>query len=227
MRTRPSQNPDSSVKEAHTTANERDLSVFFEANSNEDPLKLFSKWFDAAQRAGVTEPNAMALGTSNLAGRSRVRMVLLKDRSQKGFCFFTNYRSKKSEDLLENPNASLCFHWRQPFHRQVRIVGTVTKALFEESERYFHSRAWGSQVAAATSPQSQPIESREVLDQMFSRNEDRWKDQPVPLPEHWGGFWVSPTEIEFWQEQDFRRHDRWLFLRDKEKEPWTLQRLAP
>ena len=195
--------------------------------SHTKPMFLFDQWFSASKNAGVIEPNAMTLSTSNGSGDLLSRVVLLKNHGDQGFCFFTNYESQKGKNLVANPKAALNFHWRQPEHRQVRIVGTVIKSTPQESEDYFQSRARGSRIAAWASPQSQAITDRTALDELIDQSEKKFHGKDIPCPPHWGGFWVQPLSIEFWQEQEFRRHDRFRFVRKDLESPWSMERLAP
>ena len=195
--------------------------------SHTKPMFLFDQWFSASKNAGVIEPNAMTLSTSNGSGDLLSRVVLLKNHGDQGFCFFTNYESQKGKNLVAHPKAALNFHWRQPEHRQVRIVGNVIKSTPQESEDYFQSRARGSRIAAWASPQSQAITDRTALDELMDQSEKKFHGKDIPCPPHWGGFWVQPLSIEFWQEQEFRRHDRFRFVRKDLESPWSMERLAP
>ena len=192
-----------------------------------NPFQMFSSWFDGAVEAGVVEPNAMSLASADKWGHVYNRIVLMKIYDEKGFCFFTNYESQKGQQLQQNPKAALCFHWRKPEHRQVRIIGAAEKMTYEESDDYFQSRPRGSRIAAWASPQSQIVEDRSALEQKLVDVEERFKDKEVPCPPNWGGFRLAPEVIEFWQEQEFRRHDRFRFSRTAAGEPWSLDRLAP
>ena len=216
---------------------------------DEDPLVQFSHWFDEAARAksaggrfrrfGIglyksvaalfggrnLEANAMALATVGPDGKPSVRMVLLKGVDVRGFLFFTNYDSRKGRELSASPNAALTFYWPE-LERQVCIAGAVTKLPHEESEKYFHSRPRGSQIAAAASTQSQPVPDRQVLEKLFQQMEEKFANSSVPMPPNWGGYVLSPERIEFWQGRASRLHDRFCYLRAKDGS-WTLQRLAP
>jgi len=193
-----------------------------------NPTTLFETWFSAATEAGVIEPNAMTLASSDPEGNIFARIVLLKIHDENGYCFFTNYESQKGTQLLACPKAAFVFHWRQPEHRQIRMTGSVEKMSYKESDSYFQTRPRGSQIAAWASPQSQVVESREALDQRMSEVEKKYEgDEVIPCPPHWGGFRMRPLAMEFWQEQKFRRHDRFRFQRKAVSSPWTLDRLAP
>ncbi|GII66973.1 pyridoxine/pyridoxamine 5'-phosphate oxidase [Sphaerisporangium krabiense] len=188
-----------------------------------DPVTQFASWFADAVEAGLPEPNAMVLATSSAGGLPTARTVLLKGYDQQGFVFYTNYESRKGRDLAENPRACLLFPWH-PLRRQVRVEGKVTKLPREDSAAYFHSRPYGSRVGAWASRQSAVVRSREELDARFRELAERWPEDP-PVPDFWGGFRVVPTEVEFWQGQIDRMHDRLRYRRTKAG--WTLERLAP
>lgn len=189
------------------------------------PFVQFRKWFEDATREAIPEANAMTLATSTREGRVSARMVLLKGFDERGFCFFTNYESKKGKILTENPHAALVFYW-QPLDRQVRIEGTVTKMSSEESDEYFRSRPSDSQIGALASPQSQTIPNREFLDSKYKALEEKYKDLIIPRPQHWGGYRVAPRAIEFWQGRPNRLHDRMLYRR-LDDGSWKTERLAP
>lgn len=189
-----------------------------------DPFQQFGRWFQEALNAEVTEPNAMTLATVDPDGAPSVRVVLLKGFDATGFTFFTNYGSKKGHDLAHNPRVSLGFWWAE-LARQVRIDGHAEKISREASAEYFESRPRASQIGAWASTQSSVIEGREVLTRRVVELEARFKDAPVPLPEYWGGYLVTPTLLEFWQGQASRLHDRLEYrLHDGD---WRLQRLSP
>ncbi|WP_184608272.1 pyridoxamine 5'-phosphate oxidase [Sphaerisporangium krabiense] len=194
-----------------------------ESDMAPDPVTQFASWFADAVEAGLPEPNAMVLATSSAGGLPTARTVLLKGYDQQGFVFYTNYESRKGRDLAENPRACLLFPWH-PLRRQVRVEGKVTKLPREDSAAYFHSRPYGSRVGAWASRQSAVVRSREELDARFRELAERWPEDP-PVPDFWGGFRVVPTEVEFWQGQIDRMHDRLRYRRTKAG--WTLERLAP
>jgi pyridoxamine 5'-phosphate oxidase len=190
-----------------------------------DPILLFKKWFDAAVRAGLNEPNAMTLATSTRNGRPSARIVLLKDFDKQGFVFYTNYGSRKGRELEQNPHAALVFFW-QPLERQIRITGRVTKVSAEESDAYFNSRILGSRLASSISKQSSVIASRAELLQKLKKIEEKYPNGDPPRPLFWGGFRVQPSEIEFWQGGKFRLHDRLRYRRRRDGS-WTVDRLSP
>ncbi len=190
-----------------------------------DPFKQFKTWFDQAINAQLPEPNAMTLATSTIEGKPSARMVLLKDFSDRGFVFYTNYLSHKGQELATNPQAALVFWWAQ-LERQVRIEGKVCQVSPQESDEYFHSRPINSQLGAWVSNQSQIVNSREVLEQRQEELIVQYEQQIIPRPPHWGGFQVVPTEIEFWQGRPSRLHDRLLY-RLQEDNSWLIERLSP
>ncbi len=195
-----------------------------ESDVDADPIVQFHQWFDAAVRAEVQEPNAMFLATATPDAYPSGRVVLLKGADQRGFVFYTDYRSRKGAELADNPHASLCFFWPE-LERQVRIVGAVQRVSRAESDEYFQSRPLPSRIGAWSSHQSAVLPSRDVLEQELAANTARFADGPVPLPEHWGGFRVVPDEIEFWQGRPSRLHDRIQFRR--ESGVWNRRRLSP
>ena len=212
-----------------------------------DPIAQFRQWYDQAGRGsggrwrrfaiGIykafqqllgspsIEANAMVVATVDGDGHPSGRTVLLKGVDERGFTFFTNYTSRKGRELDANPNAAMVFYWPH-LERQVCVAGPVSKLSREESESYFHSRPRGSQVAAAASDQSGPIESREELQRMFREVEDLHRGKPVPIPESWGGYVLKPERIEFWQGRASRLHDRFQFTRTTDG-AWQIQRLNP
>ncbi len=195
-----------------------------EADVDADPIVQFRHWFDEALRAQVHEPNAMFLATATPDAYPSGRVVLLKAADERGFVFYTDYRSRKGTELADNPHASLCFFWAE-LERQVRIAGAVQRVSRAESDEYFQSRPLPSRIGAWTSTQSAVIASREQLERDLAANEQRFDGAPVPLPEHWGGFRVVPEEIEFWQGRPSRLHDRIQFRR--EAGDWVRRRLSP
>jgi len=197
-----------------------------EADVARDPLGQFTLWYEAAVAAKVPEPEAMTLSTATPEGRPSARIVLLRGYDDRGFCFFSNYNSHKGRELAANPYAALTFHWVEQ-ERQVRIEGRVEKTSAAESDAYFFSRPSRSRIGAWSSPQSDVIPNRETLDELFKRFKEQYPDESaIPRPEHWGGYRLIPTRIEFWQGRPSRLHDRLQFSRDGEA-GWKLQRLAP
>ena len=184
----------------------------------------FRRWFQAAQRAGVPEPNAMTLATVSPSGRPSARMVLLKGVDPRGFCFFTNYSSRKGREIAGNPRAALVFYWRE-INRQVRITGRVSKLTAAESDAYFATRPGPSRLAAAASRQSAVIASRAALESSVAALTARYPHADPPRPLNWGGYRVHPDEIEFWQQAPHRLHDRLRYR--KRRGRWVLERLAP
>ncbi len=195
-----------------------------EEDLDPDPIVQFGRWFDAAQRNGLPQPEAMAVATATPHGRPSVRMVLLKDWGPDGFVFYTDYESRKGDELAVNPRTALLFHW-QPLGRQVRVSGAAQEVTREMSAAYFSTRPIGSQVAAAISRQSREIASRDELEEAFRTKLQETGGRPLPLPERWGGYRVSPDEIEFWEHRDDRLHDRVRFR--KTPSGWETARLQP
>ncbi|MBC3539693.1 pyridoxamine 5'-phosphate oxidase [Rufibacter sediminis] len=191
-----------------------------------DPFQQFQTWMQEALTAKADEPTAMTLSTADAQGKPTARVVLLKALEKEGFVFYTNYVSRKGQQLLENPFAALTFFW-PALERQVRIEGKVQRVSPEVSEAYFHSRPRGSQIGAWSSPQSQPIQDRTLLENLEQEYSAKFKDmEVVPRPEHWGGYLVVPDRIEFWQGRQNRLHDRLLYEVESSGN-WRIQRLAP
>ena len=194
------------------------------ADLNPDPIAQFSKWLQQAIDAQLLEPTAMTLATAGKAGRPSARIVLLKGVDERGLIFYTNYESRKGRELAENSNAALAFYWPE-LERQVRANGTVSKLSRDESDKYFQSRPRGHQLGAWVSTQSDVIANRGVLEERLEQFEKRYPDT-VPLPPFWGGYILSPTEIEFWQGRPNRLHDRFRYSRQRD-DRWLIERLAP
>jgi pyridoxamine 5'-phosphate oxidase len=199
--------------------------VLNEQDLDRDPIQQFGQWFERAIAAKLPEPNAMTLATCTGQGLPSARIVLLKSYDQRGFVFFTNYQSRKGHELAENPNAALLFFW-PTLERQIRIEGTVSQGTREESEHYFHSRPLVSQVGACVSQQSSVLSDRAAFDQRVQKLLLQYAQQPVPLPDYWGGYRVRPLAMEFWQARPNRLHDRFRYSRLSENE-WKIQRLSP
>jgi len=190
-----------------------------------DPIRQFALWFDQACRADLPEPNAISLATVSAAGQPSLRTVLLKSYDSRGFVFFTNYQSRKSREIAENPKVALLFTWLA-LARQVSITGVAERISTAESLRYFLTRPRGSQMAAWISNQSNVISSRSMLDMQLEQMKQKFADGQVPLPSFWGGYLVHLHTIEFWQGRPNRLHDRFVYIR-RSVDTWTIDRLAP
>ena len=199
--------------------------VLDEGTVDRDPFQLFRQWFDAAMNSGARMPDAMTLATASKDGAPSARVVLLKKLDQDGLVFYTNYNSRKARELDENPRAALVLYWSQ-LDRQVRAEGTVERVSETESDEYFRTRPRESQLGALASPQSEVIEGREILEKGFRDLEEAYRDREIDRPEHWGGYRLRPTRIEFWQNRSGRLHDRIVYERQDDGD-WTIARLAP
>ena len=189
------------------------------------PIHQFGRWFEEARAADVDEPTAMTLATATAGGRPSARMVLLKGVDDRGFVFYTDYRSRKGEDLAANPYAALVFYWPE-IERQIRVSGHVDKVSREESEAYFRTRPLGSRLGAWTSHQSAVLPNRAALEERLRQIAEEFKDGDVPLPPYWGGYRVAPDILEFWQGRPNRLHDRIRYTRQSDGR-WLIERLAP
>lgn len=201
------------------------LAGLVEKDLAKDPFRQFEKWFQEAEAAKLTEPNAMVLSTVGREGRPSARTVLLKGIDGRGFVFYTNYESRKGRELETHARASLLFPWIA-LERQVIVEGAVTKVTREESDAYFQSRPLASQLSAWASAQSSVVSGRKALEDALKEMEKKFAGKIVPLPPHWGGFRVAPETVEFWQGRRSRLHDRLRYRRDTEGS-WAIERLSP
>jgi pyridoxamine 5'-phosphate oxidase len=212
------------------------LASLEEADVASNPIDQFTRWWNEAVASHIDEVNAMTLATVNAAGVPAARIVLLKGYNPNGFIFFTNYESDKGKNLAQNPNAALVFFWKE-LERQIRIEGTVQKVSAEESDRYFNSRPASSRIGAWASPQSAVIENRLVIEQNVERYSSIFANDFIERPDHWGGYIVKPTSIEFWQGRSSRLHDRIRYKLEtsdynaatdtRTDANWKIERLAP
>jgi pyridoxamine 5'-phosphate oxidase len=197
-----------------------------ETDVSHDPFVEFARWFAEAQEAEVLEPTAMTLATATVDGAPSARVVLLKGFDERGFVFFTDYRSRKGAELEANPRAALVFYWGE-VERQVRITGGVALVSRQDSESYYKTRPLGSRLGAWASHQSQVIPSRATLEGDLREIEARFTDGDPPLPPYWGGYRVVPDTIEFWQGRENRLHDRIRYVREGGGKGWRVERLSP
>lgn len=196
-----------------------------DAISHTDPHLIFESWFDQAQQSEPNDPNAMALATATADGLPSVRMVLLKGHGPDGFVFYTNFHSRKGGELAANPHVALLFHWKS-LHRQIRIEGPITQVTSDEADAYFASRHPESRLGSVASDQSRPLPDRQTY---LGRVEELRRQHPdgnIARPAHWSGYRVTPTAIEFWQDRDYRLHERRRFVCD-EAGGWTSTLLYP
>lgn len=194
-----------------------------ESDVSNNPIKQFDSWMKIAISKNVSEPNAMILATADLQGQPSARNVLLKSFDEQGFIFFTNKTSDKAEDINENPKVALLFSWID-LHRQVIIKGTAEEISTQDSQSYFKTRPYGSKISAWVSNQSKKIKSREELEIKVKEFMEKYPDE-VPMPNHWGGYLVKPSSIEFWQGRPSRLHDRIRYTKDKQS--WIIERISP
>jgi pyridoxamine 5'-phosphate oxidase len=197
-----------------------------EENCDSNPIVQFERWFSEAQASDLKEPNAMTLSTVSGDGRPSARVVLLKEVSDLGFVFYTNYASRKGRELEANPYAALTFFWAE-LERQVRVEGQASRVSRAQSEAYFQTRPKGSRLGAWVSRQSEVLPGRQTLEIRLKDLEARYADSDqIPLPEYWGGYCIRPEVIEFWQGRPNRLHDR-LQYRKKDENNWAIERLSP
>ncbi len=190
-----------------------------------NPIQQFNEWFQEALDSQIKEANAMTIATVDAQGKPAARIVLLKGFDENGFIFYTNYDSRKGQELAANPNIAVVFLWKD-LERQIRIEGIAEKVTHEISLNYFHSRPKGSQIGAWASPQSQVIPDRSILEQNVLDLKEKYKDADhLPIPSHWGGYQIKPALIEFWQGRSSRLHDRICYT--LEGKTWKIERLAP
>lgn len=196
-----------------------------ETDLDPDPIVQFERWFAEARDSHPDVPESMTVATCGVDGIVSARISLLKKVDRRGFVFYTNYESRKGDQIHENPRVALCFHWPK-LDRQVRIEGVVVKTTEEESDAYFATRPRGSQLGAWASNQSRVVMGRGDLDARFAEMEATYRDRDVPRPPHWGGYRVIPTWIEFWQGREDRLHDRFAY-RLRDAKDWIIERLSP
>ncbi|MFL2883530.1 MAG: pyridoxamine 5'-phosphate oxidase [Pelagibacteraceae bacterium] len=195
----------------------------FEEHDN--PIDLFKKWFDKAKESEINDPNAVAVATADKNNQPNVRMVLLKGLSEKGFVFYTNFNSKKGNELKNNQKASLCFHWKS-LRRQVRVIGEVEEVSSSEADEYYNSRPYKNRIGAWASSQSQVLDKRDTFLKKIIEYEKKYPNQKeVPRPLHWSGWRVLPKEIEFWLDGEGRIHERLIYK--KNKDSWSKNLLYP
>jgi pyridoxamine 5'-phosphate oxidase len=209
----------------HDQRKDHNRSSLGEEDLDPDPIRQFLGWFEDASQSGVAESNAMALATSTRDGSPSVRIVLLRGVDARGFDFYTNYESRKARELEANPQAALVFFWHE-LERQVRVEGRVERVSDEDSDRYFQSRPAGARIGAWSSPQSEVIANRDLLEARFRELETLYKDGNVPRPANWGGYRLLPHSIEFWQGRLNRLHDRLRYTKLPLGD-WRIERLAP
>ena len=196
-----------------------------ELNKKIDPIELFQKWFKEAEEKEISDANAMQIATVSKNGFPSVRTVLMKDIIDGNFVFYTNYESRKSKEILETKKAAICFYWKS-INRQIRVVGEIKKISEAISDKYFRTRSLGSKVGAWASMQSQPLKSRKTLLNKVEELKKKF-DNNVPRPKHWGGFQIIPNEFEFWQDGEFRLHDRFILKPIDKSSLWKCQRHYP
>ena len=192
----------------------------------DNPIDLFAEWFSEAKKTEINDPNALALATVGKNGTPSVRMVLLKDFNKKGFIFYTNLNSQKSNEIKSNPNASMCFHWKSIL-RQVRITGKLSNVPDEDADNYYNSRSYGSRIGAWASNQSSVLKSRDELLKSIEEFKKKYTNEKnIPRPKHWSGWNLNPIEIEFWLDGKDRIHERLRYTR-KDDDKWEKDLLSP
>ena len=190
-----------------------------------DPILLFKDWLSQAEKKEIRDPNAMQLATVAKNGMPSVRTVLLKDIIDGEFIFYTNYESRKSNEISETGKGAICFYWKS-LNRQIRLTGSIKKVSKKVSDEYYNSRSRGSRIGAWASQQSRELESREILMNKVKLFESKYNDD-IPRPDFWGGFALKPVEFEFWQDGDFRLHDRFILKPTTVKNEWIAKRYYP
>lgn len=192
----------------------------------DNPFELFDGWLQAASETEPNDANAMTVATADADGHPSARILLLKGFDEQGFVFYSNMESQKGREIEVNPFVALCFHWKS-VRRQVRVTGPVARVTDEEADAYFNSRPRGSRVGAWASQQSRPLADRPALMAAVENADSKYPGESVPRPPYWSGWRLTPLAIEFWQDGEFRLHDRFRFSRASESEAWTVDRLYP
>lgn len=198
-------------------------------NNNQDmknPFVLFNEWLNLATQSEPNDPTAMSIASVDKEGMPNVRIVLMRRFDERGFCFFTNFESQKGEELLGQTKAAAVFHWKS-LRKQIRIRGEVEPVRPEEADEYFATRPRGSQIASSASRQSRPLPDRKEFEDAMKELEARYEGQDIPRPDHWSGFRIMPLSIEFWDDGEFRTHDRLRFDRKTLASEWETVRLYP
>jgi len=216
--------PNQSGIDIHNIRTDYVKAGLLEDQVKKDAIEQFLNWFNEALKSKVMEPNAMTIATVSNEGQPNARIVLLKGVDENGFVFFTNYNSKKGQEISENNKIALLFFWPE-LERQVRVLGEVEKTSIQESETYFHSRPIGSQLGAWASQQSSKIDNRGIIEESLKLVKEKYDSKEIPLPDYWGGYRVIPQQIEFWQGRANRLHDRIVYK--KTETSWELHRIAP
>jgi pyridoxamine 5'-phosphate oxidase len=212
------------TKDLNNIRRQYKLNKLSEETVHKNPFGQFENWFNQVMKIELVEPNAMILATADKKGKPSVRVVLIKGITNKGITFYTNYKSRKGKELLQNSSTALLFYWRE-LERQVRIEGKIKKISIAESQKYFETRPVESRIAAWASEQSKEITSREYLENRFKVFKKKFSGEEIPVPQYWGGFRLVPDYFEFWQGRENRLHDRICYK--KSKRSWKIFRLAP